>query len=184
MDTKAKKKISKLMSLLLRHQPEAAGLQLDDSGWVDVDDLIAGMARMRRTVTREQLNCVVIENDKQRFQFDESGQRIRASQGHSVDVDLGYEPSVPPETLFHGTPQQFVESIRRSGLNKQKRHHVHLHQNLTIATDVGQRRGIPVILTIRARDMHEAGHEFFVTPNQVWLTDAVPIKYIEFPDSD
>lgn len=182
MDKKQQKRISKFMSLVLRHQPQTAGLVLDNAGWVDVDDLLTGMNKAGQRVTRGQLETVVAENDKQRFQFSEDGARVRATQGHSVGVELGYEPAIPPEELAHGTPTQFVDSIRREGLKKRQRHDVHLHADLSIASSVGQRRGKPVILRIRAKAMSDAGFEFFVTPNDVWLTDHVPPEFIEFPE--
>lgn len=183
MDKKQQKKFSKFMSLVLRHQPQTAGLQLDDAGWVAVDALLAGMNEAGRRITREQLETVVADNDKQRYQFSEDGTRIRATQGHSVEVDLGYESAMPPEQLAHGTPGRFVEAIRCEGLTKQKRHHVHLHADLDLAASVGQRRGTPVVLLVKARAMADAGHEFFVTPNDVWLTDHVPPEFIVFPET-
>lgn len=183
MDKQQTKRISKFLSLVLRHQPDKIGITLDDAGWVAVDELLAGLKRRSRAITRSQLEEVVRENDKQRFSFDESGQRIRANQGHSVTVELGYQSAAPPRQLFHGTPVQFVESIRSTGLKKQQRHHVHLHTDTATSLAVGQRRGKPVLLTIAADRMHSDGHEFFVTPNDVWLTDAVPPEYICFPQA-
>ncbi|WP_298858700.1 RNA 2'-phosphotransferase [uncultured Gimesia sp.] len=124
---------------------------------------------------------MVQTNDKQRFSFNEERTHIRANQGHSIEIDLGYASAIPPETLFHGTTQQFVEIISREGLRKMQRHHVHLHVDEEIGLTVGKRRGKPVLLKIRAIEMHQAGYEFFVTPNQVWLTDNVPVEYIDFP---
>lgn len=181
MNDKERKKISKFLSLVLRHQPQTIGIELDESGWVDVDVLMSALSRHNKGMSRETLEEVVDTNDKQRFSFSEDGTRIRANQGHSVDVELGYESATPPEILYHGTPQQFVEAIRSEGLNKMNRHHVHLHIDVATSTAVGQRRGKPVLLEVRALDMRQAGHEFFVTPNDVWLTDSVPPKYINFP---
>jgi putative RNA 2'-phosphotransferase len=152
---------------------------LDEAGWTSVDELLSAMRRHGRPLSREQLELVVHTNDKRRFAFSEDGTRIRANQGHSVEVDLGYESAEPPEILFHGTPERFVPSILREGLNKGDRHHVHLHADPTVAKTVGKRRGKPVILVVRAKDMKKAGHEFFVTPNRVWLTDHVPPSFIE-----
>ena len=181
MDEKERKKISKFLSLVLRHQPETIGIELDAAGWVDVDVLLPAMSYHNPDIARETLEEVVRTNDKARFAFSEDGTRIRANQGHSVEIDLGYQPALPPEILFHGTSQQFVESIAGEGLIKMKRHHVHLHVNVTTSTAVGQRRGKPVLLKVRALEMHQAGHKFFVTPNNVWLTDHVPASYIVFP---
>lgn len=182
MDAQQTKKTSKFLSLVLRHQPETIGITLDDAGWVTVDDLLTALASQGRPLTREVLEMVVANNDKQRFSFSDDGKQIRANQGHSVEVELGYEACTPPEILYHGTPRQFVEPIRRGGLQKMQRHHVHMHQDLNTATAVGNRRGKAVILKIRALEMHAAGHAFFVTANHVWLTDHVPSEYIEFPE--
>ena len=175
------KKISKFMSLVLRHKPETIGLQLDAAGWVSVSALLEGMRAKGKSLTREQLDEVVADNDKQRFEISDDGTLIRARQGHSVEVALGYEEVEPPELLHHGTPTQFVASIREHGLNKQKRHHVHLHQDPNLASTVGSRRGTPVVLTIESQNMAAAGHKFYVTENEVWLTDHVPPKFIRFP---
>lgn len=179
MDAKRTRKTSKFLSLVLRHRPETIGIRLDEAGWASVDELLAAMHRHGRPLSREQLDMVVRTNDKRRFAFNEDGTRIRANQGHSVEVKLGYKSADPPEILFHGTPERFVPSIRREGLNKGKRHHVHLHADQKVARTVGQRRGKPVILVIRAKEMREVGHEFFVTPNNVWLTDHVPPSFID-----
>lgn len=179
MNTKDQKKTSKFLSLVLRHQPEIIGIELDEPGWVNVDVLLDALDRHRRPLTLEQLQSVVANNDKQRFAFSSDGKQIRANQGHSVDVALNYEQAEPPEILLHGAPEQFVKSIRESGLKKMKRHDVHLHADFSVAQSVGQRRGKPVILRIRSGDMHRKGHKFYVTPNNVWLVDAVPAEFIE-----
>ena len=176
------KRTSKFLSLVLRHNPATIGIELDPSGWVEVDVLLAALSRNRRGLTRDQLEHVVASNDKQRFSFSDDGKRIRAKQGHSVTVDLGYQASQPPETLCHGTPSRFVSAIKESGLKKMKRHHVHMHADQKLATDVGARQGKPVLLVVRSKAMHEAGFEFFVTENDVWLTDHVPPEFIEFPN--
>jgi putative RNA 2'-phosphotransferase len=166
---------------VLRHDPQSIGIELSPSGWVGVEELLAATARHRHPISRDQLDDVVRTNDKQRFAFSEDGSQIRANQGHSAPVDLGYEPATPPELLYHGTTGKFLDSIRRHGLHKRRRHHVHLSPSLATATAVGARRGEAEILTIRAQAMHAAGHTFYVTPNQVWLTDEVPPEFIEFP---
>lgn len=169
---------SKFLSLILRHDPARVGLNLDGAGWVGVTDLLEAVNRNGVSLTLAQLKHIAATNDKRRFEFSEDGQRIRASQGHSVEVDLQYEPQVPPELLYHGTPERFVESIRATGLNKGKRHHVHLSPDPQTATKVGQRRGYPVVLTIRAGDMHRQGHVFYRSANGVWLVDRVPVDFI------
>lgn len=184
MNSKQIVKTSKFLSLVLRHQPQTVGISLDEAGWVDVDVLLAAMSEHGRDLTRDQLEFVVQENDKQRFAFSTDGLRIRANQGHSVEVELDHAPAEPPELLFHGTPAHFVEAIRSGGLKKMKRHHVHLHENRDVATTVGKRRGKPVILTVRAGEMHRAGIEFFVTPNHVWLVDAVSTEWIDLPSDE
>ncbi|MCR9120134.1 MAG: RNA 2'-phosphotransferase [bacterium] len=181
MNEKERKKKSKFLSLVLRHQPEKIGIELDNAGWVSVDVLLAALSRHKRGMSRATLNEVVATNDKKRFAFSDDGKQIRASQGHSVEIELGYQPATPPEILYHGTPQQFTEIIAAEGLTKMKRHHVHLHLDIATSTAVGQRRGKPVLLAIRAIEMHNGGHEFFVTPNDVWLTDHVPPEFIDFP---
>ncbi|MDP6467409.1 MAG: RNA 2'-phosphotransferase [Pirellulaceae bacterium] len=181
MNEKERRKKSKFLSLVLRHQPETIGIELNEAGWVDVNDLISALARHGRRMSRETLEEVVRTNDKQRFSFNEDGSRIRANQGHSVDIELGYRPATPPEILYHGTPQRFVEAISRDGLKKMNRHHVHLHVDVATSTAVGRRRGKPVLLKVKALEMHHAGYEFFVTPNDVWLTDNVPMEFIAFP---
>lgn len=172
---------SKFLSLVLRHQPGKIGLTLDEQGWVDVELLLTALKENRHQLSREQLEVIVRDNDKQRFAFDATGQKIRASQGHSIDIQLEYQPVKPPGELYHGTPQQFVEAIKQQGLTKQKRHAVHMHTSIETAVAVGQRRGKPVLLTIDAAEMYSAGYKFFVTPNDVWLTDHVPPEYISFP---
>jgi putative RNA 2'-phosphotransferase len=181
MNAEQTKRISKFLSLVLRHQPQLIGLELSPAGWVAIDELLAAAAQHGRRMTREELDEVVRSNDKQRFAISDDGLHIRANQGHSVEVDLGYTPADPPEVLYHGTTEQFLDSIRRTGLHKRKRHHVHLSLSVETATAVGGRRGKPTILTIRAGAMQAAGHKFFVTPNGVWLTNEVPPEYIEFP---
>lgn len=173
------KSTSKFLSLVLRHSPETIGIELDSAGWIDVDVLLKAINDHGKALTLEELEFVVRENDKQRFAFSEDGCQIRANQGHSVDVELGYEPAKPPEILYHGAPEKFVAAIREDGLQKMKRHDVHLHEDTQVAETVGRRRGTPVILTIRSGDMHRDGYEFFVTPNHVWLTDNVPAEYID-----
>lgn len=176
----ARKRLSKFLSYVLRHRPEEVGLELDASGWVHVDELIRKCGAAGRTFDRKTLDELVAASDKQRFAFDETGTRIRASQGHSVEVQLGYEPRPPPELLYHGTVAGMLEAIREHGLLKMQRHHVHLSVDQKTAAAVGGRRGKPVILTIRAQAMHDAGHTFMCSANGVWLTEHVPPEFIEF----
>jgi RNA:NAD 2''-phosphotransferase len=173
-------KTSKFLSLILRHEPQRVRLKLDSAGWASVDELLEAVNRHGVPLTLEELRHVVGTNDKKRFAFSEDGLKIRASQGHSVEVELQYQPEAPPEFLYHGTPEKFVESIRASGLSKGERHDVHLSPDAATATKVGQRRGTPVVLKIRAGDMHRAGHVFRRSENNVWLVEHVPAEFIEF----
>lgn len=176
-------KISKFLSLVLRHQPDRIGVRLDEGGWIDVATLLDAFARHDILITRAHLDEVVRDNDKQRFTFSDDGRRIRANQGHSVDVDLGYDPATPPETLFHGTSQTNVASILARGIEKGQRHHVHLSPDEATALRVGRRHGAPVALRVRAGAMHRDGRAFYLSKNGVWLTDHVPPAYIEAPAS-
>ena len=174
-------KISKFLSLVLRHKPEEIGITLDEAGWVGVETLLSACAKHRFPITRQQLETVVATSDKKRFALSEDGSRIRANQGHSVEVELGYAPAQPPEILYHGTADRFIESIRRQGLMKGKRHHVHLSLTRQTAAAVGTRHGRLVLLEVRSGDMHRAGIVFYKSANDVWLTDAVPPEYLIFP---
>ena len=175
-------RISKFLSLVLRHKPEAIGIALDDNGWVEVAVLIAAAARHGRALTQAVVEQVVAGNDKQRFAFSADGLRIRASQGHSVRVDLELQPSVPPEVLYHGTATRFVGSIKAQGLRPGSRQQVHLSASPTTAAAVGQRHGKPVVLTVSARRLHDAGQRFYLSENGVWLTDHVAPEHLTFPE--
>lgn len=172
--------LSKFLSLILRHEPQRIGVTLDPNGWISVEELLVALKKYGKSVQLAELLQVVAENDKQRFAFSPDGLRIRANQGHSVEVALEYEPSVPPAVLYHGTVRKFLTAIRAQGLLKGSRHHVHLSTRREVALQVGQRRGQPVILTIRAEAMVAAGHTFFRTPNGVWLVDHVPPQFLIF----
>jgi putative RNA 2'-phosphotransferase len=173
-------KVSKYLSKHLRHQPERIGLTLDEAGWVEIDVLIAAAAAHGFRFTRDELDHVVAANDKQRFAVD--GTRIRASQGHSVEVDLGLPPATPPPYLYHGTVAANLDAIRAEGLRPMNRHDVHLSPDRETATRVGARRGRPVVLSVDTAAMHRDGHEFQVSANGVWLTKAVPAEYLRFPE--
>ena len=172
---------SKFLSLVLRHKPEEIGIRLDEAGWVDVDELLRACLHHGNSITRAQLEEVVATNEKKRFTFSDDGRRIRAHQGHSIEVELGYEPAMPPETLYHGTATRFIESIWQEGLLRGGRHDVHLSETPESASAVGQRHGRLAMLIVRSGDMHRAGHVFHRTPNHVWLTQRVPVEFIEFP---
>lgn len=173
-------RMSKFLSKVLRHAPESVGLRLDEAGWVDVDELLAAAARAGVALDGPTLQRVVAENDKQRFALSPDGLRIRASQGHSVAVELGLAPVEPPEVLFHGTAERNLDSIRAQGLIPGSRTHVHLSADEATAVNVGRRHGRPVVLRVQSGEMHRAGHPFFRSDNGVWLTAAVPAEHIRF----
>jgi putative RNA 2'-phosphotransferase len=176
-------KDSKFLAGVLRHNPGKIGVELDPAGWVEVEVLLAAARRAGRRIGRERLDRVVEHNNKKRFEYDESGTRIRASQGHSVPVELGYEPLVPPETLYHGTATSSLDSIFREGIKPGRRHHVHLSSDLETATKVGARHGKPAVLVVAAARMHGDGREFFRSTNGVWLTEYVAPAYLSFDSS-
>jgi len=169
---------SKFLSLVLRHHPEAIGIALDAGGWVAVDTLLARCRAHGRKLSRAELDEIVATSPKRRFAFSDDGTRIRASQGHSVAVDLGYAPAPPQEELYHGTTASSLSAIRAGGLRRMKRHHVHLSADAETARTVGARRGRPVILRVAAGRMHRDGHIFYLSSNGVWLTDQVPPEYV------
>ncbi|MEO5877459.1 MAG: RNA 2'-phosphotransferase [Streptosporangiaceae bacterium] len=171
-------KVSRYLSRHLRHRPDSIGLTLGPGGWVTVEALLAACARHRLPITREELEHVVAANDKKRFAFSPDGLRIRASQGHSVPIDLGLVPAEPPPLLFHGTVATHLDQIRDEGLKPMNRHDVHLSADTQTAVGVGSRRGRPVVLTIDAAAMAAAGHLFRVSDNGVWLVPSVPPEFI------
>lgn len=164
---------SKRLSYVLRHRPDSVGLALDDAGWADVGELLAALR-----LTRAELEHVVATNDKQRFAFDDSGTRIRASQGHSIAVELGYSARRPPAELFHGTVDRFLPAILAEGLRPGRRHAVHLSPDVATARTVGARRGRPVVLRVDAARMADDGVRFARSANGVWLVDAVPPSFL------
>lgn len=165
--------VGRFLSLVLRHKPEAANIQLDTEGWVSLHDLVEGSRTAGRAdVTVDSVMAAVQDNNKQRFEVD--GDRIRAVQGHSVDVDLKLVPAQPPDVLYHGTAQKHVDSIFRLGLLPRGRQHVHLSADVNVAHEVGRRHGQPVVLVVPAGQMWAKGHVFYQSKNGVWLTDAVP----------
>jgi putative RNA 2'-phosphotransferase len=173
-------RISKFLSLVLRHRPEKIGLSLGQSGWVLVEQLIEASRGHGVEFTLEELQNVVAGNDKKRFSLSEDGLWIRANQGHSIKVELGYAPTVPPEILYHGTAERFLTSIKQQGLIKGKRHHVHLSADIDTATKIGLRHGRPVVLRVKAGLMYRDGFVFYLSANGVWLTEHVPVQYLVF----
>jgi putative RNA 2'-phosphotransferase len=174
------KHISKFLSLVLRHQPEKICIVLDENGWADVDELLSKMTAVGTIINKEILNEVVITNDKQRFTFNGNQTKIRASQGHSVKIELGLIQQPPPELLYHGTASQFISSIKMEGLQKMQRTHVHLSADIETAQKVGSRRGKPVIITVQSDQMYKDRFQFFLSENGVWLTNHVPSAYIHY----
>jgi putative RNA 2'-phosphotransferase len=183
MNDKEMIRTSKFLSLILRHEPERVGLKLGEAGWIGVDELLRAVNQHGVSLTLDQLKHIVTTSDKKRFAFSNDDLRIRASQGHSVEVDLQYEPQIPPELLYHGTATQFLDSIRKDGLSRMERHDVHLSAETRVTLQVGGRHGKPVLLIIRVGEMHKAGHVFRRSANGVWLVNHVPPEFIEFPQT-
>lgn len=179
MNSQRMVRVSKYLAKHLRHSPEAIGISLDPHGWVEIDVLLRAAASRGFAVSRDELEQVVAANDKRRYVID--GSRIRASQGHSVSVDLELEPAVPPEILYHGTVGGSLEAIRSSGLLPMSRQYVHLSADRETAVRVGSRRGKAVVLVVSAGAMHGEGHEFRVSANGVWLTTHVPAVFLSSP---
>ena len=171
---KENERVSKKISYLLRHGADKEGLKMDEEGWVDCKDLCS-MVKITKTV----LEDVVATNDKKRFAFSADKRKIRASQGHTLKIDLKLKKTIPPDKLYHGTIWTVMSSIFKLGLIKMERTHVHLSADIKTATTVGSRRGTPTIIVVNTAQMHKDGFEFFLSDNGVWLTDNVPSKYLE-----
>jgi len=176
-------KISKFISLVLRHRPQVAGLVLDPNGWVSVDALIEGANKKGFNLDYEILNDIVATNDKKRFAFDESRSHIRANQGHSVEIELQLTEIMPPDILYHGTAEKYWQSISKTGLIKKRRNHVHLSSDVETAKKVGMRHGKVIVLCINAHEMYTDNYTFYLSQNKVWLTESVPVKYIKMMDA-
>lgn len=172
-------KTSKFLSLVLRHKPDLIGLQLDSSGWADIAELIAKARKAGVILTPGKIASIVATSNKRRFALSDDGCHIRANQGHSVSVDLGLPQTEPPEILFHGTSQRNISGIRREGILPMKRTFVHLSKDRATATEVGRRHGSPVVLEVHSGQMHRDGFKFQLSENGVWLTEHVPLKYID-----
>lgn len=169
---------SKYLSLILRHKPETIGITLDEHGWANVDELIAGIAKTH-DCDRNILEEIVRTDEKQRYSFNEDKTLIRANQGHSIPVDVELEEAVPPEELWHGTGEKYVESIDVQGLIPKSRLYVHLSKDRDTAVKVGGRHGKPVLYLVKAGDMSRDGYPFYLSKNGVWLTKKVPAEYLE-----
>ena len=177
-DSMSLKEVSKYMSLILRHKPDVVGITLDEHGWANVDELIAGIAKDNE-FNMEILEEIVCTDEKQRYSFNEDKTLIRANQGHSIPVDVELEELVPPEILWHGTGEKYVSSIDKQGLIPKSRLYVHLSKDEETAINVGARHGKPVIYLVSAKKMYEDGHKFYRSVNGVWLTKSVPLQYLQ-----
>jgi len=171
------RKTSKFISLILRHKPEVIGISLDEHGWASVDDLIRGVSRTH-PLDMETLERIVAEDEKQRYSFNDDKTLIRANHGHTVQVDVGLPEETPPDVLYHGTGIKYKDAIDRQGLVPKNRLYVHLSADIDTARKVGQRHGKPVIYAVDAAAMHADGYVFFRSVSGVWLTEKVPVKYL------
>lgn len=171
-------KISRFISLILRHKPETIGITLDEHGWANVEELIAGVNK-KYPIDMQILEKIVNDDDKNRYSFNGDKTMIRANQGHSIPVDVELKKLNPPDILYHGTGEKYVESIERQGLIRKNRLYVHLSNDIEIAKKVGKRHGKPVIYEIDCKKMIEDGIEFFKSENNVWLVESVPVKYLK-----
>ena len=171
--------LSKLLCFILRHDPSAAGVKVNEHGWALVDELISRVSAKGWEIDRERLERIVREDDKSRYSFSSDGTMIRCNHGHSIEVDLELSATQPPEALLHGTGEVFAEAIRRAGLISGARMYVHLTEDRKVAVSVGARHGKPVIFRVRSGEMARDGYEFFRSASGVWLTGPVPPKYLE-----
>jgi putative RNA 2'-phosphotransferase len=179
-DSAKHKDVSRFLSRVLRHEPQSIGLALDAQGWAEIDELVERARAHGKPLTRDLVLRVAATSDKQRFACDGAG-RIRANHGHTVAIDLGLEPSEPPEILFHGTAASSIPAIKAEGLVPGVRQYVHLSVDPATATSVGRRRGRPVVLRVAAGRMWSAGYKFVRSASAVWLTSVVPAEFIQFP---
>lgn len=170
-------KTSKYISLILRHKPETIGISLDEHGWANVNDLIKGVNKTHK-LDMAMLEEIVETDDKQRYSFNDDRTMIRANQGHSVNVDVELEEVEPPEYLWHGTGEKYVQSIKETGLAPKSRLYVHLSEKYLTAVDVGLRHGKPKVLCVKSGQMHAEGYKFYKSQNGVWLTKFVPVEYL------
>ena len=174
-------RLSKFISMILRHKPEVIGITLDEHGWADVDELIKGINETGEEVefSKTTLEKIVKTDKKQRYSFSQDRTLIRANQGHSIPVDVELKKKEPPKVLYHGTGVKSVKAIQEQGLLSMERLYVHLSSDVETATNVGKRHGTPVIFQINTEQMQKDGYDFFQSVNGVWLTKEVPAKYLE-----
>lgn len=173
-----KTNLSKFIALILRHKPDTVGITLDEHGWASVSELLSGINASGNEIDMQTLEEIVAEDEKQRYSFNSDKTKIRANQGHSVNVDVELKKAVPPETLFHGTGEKFVSSIKSEGLKPKSRLYVHLSKDRETAVKVGSRHGKPVVFEVNSGEMSRNGFEFFLSENGVWLTKIVPAEYL------
>ena len=169
---------SKYIALILRHKPETIGITLDEHGWANVDELIAGIAKTQ-SFDMAMLEEIVATDNKQRYSFNDDKTLIRANQGHSIPVDVELKKVSPPEILYHGSAEKFEASIDAQGLLPKSRLYVHLSKDYDTAVTVGKRHGKPVVYKIMSQKMESDGYDFFLSENKVWLTKKVPLEYLE-----
>lgn len=175
------KKLSVFLSLILRHKPEEARIKIDKNGWADINELISGINNTGKyTIDMSILEEIVSTDNKQRYSFNENKTKIRANQGHSINVDVELEERKPPEILYHGTGQKYLDSIKSEGLKSKSRLYVHLSSDELTAVNVGKRHGISVVLKVNANAMYQDGYHFYLSENGVWLTGCVPVEYLSF----
>jgi len=174
------KRTSVFISLILRHQPEVIGISLDRHGWANVQEMIDGINKTGKySIDMPTLEEIVRTDNKQRYSFNEDKTKIRANQGHSINVDVELKENVPPEILYHGTGEKYVDSINTEGLKPKSRLYVHLSKDIDTAIKVGSRHGKPVVYKISAGEMHRQGYQFYLSENGVWLTKIVPADFIK-----
>ncbi|WP_376793516.1 RNA 2'-phosphotransferase [Thermogemmatispora sp.] len=175
--------LSRTVAHALRHQPARYGLQLDEEGWVSVEELLHALRQRRaswRHLREEDLEIMMASAEKQRYEL--RAGKIRALYGHSLPGRLPKPEATPPEILYHGTSPEALPTIRRQGLKPMRRQYVHLSADLATASQVGKRHtNQPVVLVVRAREANEHGVRFYRGNDQVWLADAIPPAFIRFP---
>ncbi|MFQ8705034.1 MAG: RNA 2'-phosphotransferase [Thomasclavelia sp.] len=172
-------KMGKYLSLILRHKPELINLKIDEHGWVEVDQLLKGINDSGRYISKEMLDIIVNTNNKKRYQYNDDQTKIRANQGHSIKVDVELQEKVPPDILYHGTAQKYLDKIKKSGIRKMNRLYVHLSKDIQTAINVGKRHGQPIVLVIDTKKMLRDGYKFYYSYNGVWLCDDIAYSYIE-----
>lgn len=172
-------KMGKYLSLILQHKPELINLKIDEHGWVEVDQLLKGINDSGRYISKEMLDIIVNTNNKKRYQYNDDQTKIRANQGHSIKVDVELQEKVPPDILYHGTAQKYLDKIKKSGIRKMNRLYVHLSKDIQTAINVGKRHGQPIVLVIDTKKMLRDGYKFYYSYNGVWLCDDIAYSYVE-----